>query len=86
MITREDWDSLEVGDTLHLKGHALTMNKFKVTWVDDYVSPAQWTDSGIIVSPGGRTVIEVRNWNFSSIRFDHYQVKNPMSYIEKAIV
>jgi hypothetical protein len=83
MITRKQWDSLEVGDVLLLQGYAAGLARFEVAHVDSYTGLAQWTDSGILVSPGKSTVIEVTNSKHESLRFNSYLCDNPLSRIVK---
>ena len=83
MITREEWDALEVGDTIYLIGYGFKLSSFKVAKVDSYTAPSRWTDSGILVGNDSPTVIEVTNSKHESLRFGYYNVVNPKSYIEK---
>ena len=83
MITREEWDALEIGDTLHLKGYMFKLSTFKVAKVDSYTAPAKWTDSGILVDNDSPTVIEIKNSKEESLRFGYYNVVNSNSSIEK---
>ncbi len=83
-ITREEWDSLEIGDVLILQERVTGTARFEVAHVDSYTAPSRWTDSGVLINNDRPTVIEVANSKDRKLRFNNYLCENPLSRVVKS--